>query len=213
MELRLERRTGALTLEIALFALLVVVAMSLSFYVDDALAMRVAPGLYWIALTFAAVLASGRVWVREREHDLLSAVLRTGTPATAIYASKSLLVGAALGFVAALTAALISLFLHVSLWTSPAEFVALSLTGIVGLTLTGTLFGALGARSRGRDRLLSVIVLPLVSPLLIVLVAGTREALGGAPDADVGGWARFALAYDLVAIVTAAFVMQPMLED
>src|SRR5690606_31766642 len=89
-DLRIELRTGEITLSTALFAFLTVVMASLAFYLDRNQAASVAPGVLWISVTFAGVLAMGRSWARERENDALRGLLLSPLPRAAIYLGKTL---------------------------------------------------------------------------------------------------------------------------
>ena len=77
----------------------------------------------------------------------------------------------------------------------------------------GTLFGAMSVRTRARELVLSVVLFPLIAPALLSAVVGTRELLGGAPDADVLGWVRVLLAYDLVVLTLGCLLFEPLTSD
>ncbi|MEM6734342.1 MAG: heme exporter protein CcmB, partial [Myxococcota bacterium] len=79
-ELSIEFRTRELLLSTALFAVLVVVMASISFYVDVTAAEKLAPGVLWIAVTFAGVLAMGRSWNRERDQEVIRGLLAAPIP-------------------------------------------------------------------------------------------------------------------------------------
>ena len=66
-DLQIELRTGEVTVTTGLFATLVTLLASLSFFIDDATARLVAPGVLWVSIAFAGVLAMGRSWSRERD--------------------------------------------------------------------------------------------------------------------------------------------------
>src|SRR5690349_6074740 len=89
-ELQLELRTGEITVTTGLFATLIAVLTSISFYLDRQLGQKLAPGVLWLAIAFAGVLAMGRSWSHEREHDVIRALLLSPVPRAAIYLSKVL---------------------------------------------------------------------------------------------------------------------------
>src|SRR5687768_14690112 len=89
-EIRVELRTGEIVITTALFATLVAVLTSLAFFVDLGTAARVGPGVLWIALAFAGVLAMSRSWSRERDNEVFRGLLLAPVPRAAIYFSKVL---------------------------------------------------------------------------------------------------------------------------
>ncbi|MDQ2642734.1 MAG: heme exporter protein CcmB, partial [Myxococcota bacterium] len=70
-DLAIELSTGEVVVSSGFFALLVVILASLSFYGGPANARMVAAGVIWLSVSFAAVLALGKTWQREREEGAL----------------------------------------------------------------------------------------------------------------------------------------------
>lgn len=212
-ELRVEARTGEVVITTTLFATLLAVLGALSLYVNPHSAKLVAPGVLWIALSFAGILAMGRSWSRERDHDAFLALLLSPIPRAAIYLGKMLASLAFLALVEAILLVEVGVLFQLDLGAKLGPLVALLALGSVGFAATGNLFAALGVRARGRDMLLAVIVFPIVAPVLLSGVVATRELLGGAPANEVLGWIRILAAFD-VAFVTAGLVLfEPLVAD
>ena len=84
------------------------------------------------------------------------------------------------------------------------------LLGIVGFSALGTLFSAMTVRTRAREILLPLMLLPLLVPLLIAVVQVTGALLVG--DVWTGVWLRVLVAFDVIFVVTSwltfGFVLQ-----
>jgi heme exporter protein B len=212
-ELRVELRTGEILVTTALFATLVAVLASLAFYTDPQNALRVAPGVLWIALTFAGVLAMGRSWQRERENDVFRALLLSPVPRSALYLSKLLSSFAFLSGVELILVLEVALLFNIDLGGIGLHLSALLLLGTLGFCATGNLFAALSVRSRAREMMLAVTLLPIVAPALLAGVVGTRELLVGAPLAEVHGWLAVLGAFDLVALASGLLLFEPLMAD
>jgi hypothetical protein len=89
-DLSIELATAEVTTTSGVFSLLVIVIASLAFYGGPAQAKLVAAGVIWIAIAFAAVLALGRTWQREREEGALDGLLAAPLSRSAIFAGKAL---------------------------------------------------------------------------------------------------------------------------
>ncbi|MCA9624933.1 MAG: heme exporter protein CcmB, partial [Myxococcales bacterium] len=89
-DLRVELATGEIVTTSGFFALLVVVIASLSFFAGPRAEVEVAPGVIWVAVAFASVLALSRTWQRERENDALSGLLVMPIHRSAIFVGKAL---------------------------------------------------------------------------------------------------------------------------
>lgn len=180
-DLQVELSTGEILATSGLFAVLVVVVASMAFYAGPTTTQNVAPGVIWVAITFAAVLALSRSWQREREGDAMSGLLVLPISRSAIFVGKAL--GLAL-FVAVLEACVIpltSLLFSVPLGKVGPGLVLVCLVATPGIAATGTLFGAMTLRTGARDLVLASVLFPLLAPTLLAAVTATRELLNGAP--------------------------------
>jgi heme exporter protein B len=199
-DLAIEARSGEVVVTSGFFALLVVILASLSLYGGPASARLVASGVIWLSVTFAAVLALGRTWQREREEGALDGLLVAPMSRSALYAGKALGV---LGFLFAISAVVIplsALLFSLDLNRYGVGLLAIALVALPGVAASGTLFGAMTVRTGARDLLLAVVLFPLVSPTLLAAVAATRELLGGVPLSELGDYFRLMGVFDLVFI-------------
>ena len=212
-DLRIEARTREVTVSTGLFAVLVVVLTSLSFFVDDLTARRIAPGVLWITITFAGLLAIGRTWAREREHDAMRGLLLAPIPRPAIFLGKAVGTLAFVGIVEALIVPLVGILFHVDLVPRIAEIAAVLGLGTLGFVLTGSLFGAMTVRTGSRDLMLSVVLFPLITPALLAGVVATRGILGGEPVAETFAWLRILVAFDVVVATAGYFLFGPLVSD
>ncbi|MDQ3031376.1 MAG: heme exporter protein CcmB [Myxococcota bacterium] len=212
-DLRIELRTREITVSTGLFAVLVVVLTSISFYVDDLVARRIAPGVLWIAIAFAGVLAIGRTWQRERENDAMRGLLLAPIPRPAIFAGKAIGTLAFLITIELVVVPLVAVLFHVDLLPALPLLSAVLALGTLGFVLTGTLFGAMTVRTQSRDLMLSVVLFPLVTPALLAGVVATREILGGGPIEETIAWLRILTAYDIVVGACGWFLFGPLVSD
>jgi heme exporter protein B len=213
-DLRIELRTKEVVVTTGLFAVLVVVLSSLSFYLSQGLAQRIAPGVLWVAIAFSGIMAVGRSWERERDNQVLRALLLAPIPRGALFVGKLL---ANLLFVFAIEAIVLpltALFFHVDLLDVLPMLLAILALGTLGFVAAGTLFGALSARSSSaRELVLSLVVFPLIAPALLGAVAATRDLFAGASAAELLGWIRALAAFDLIFLAAGVALFDPLLAD
>lgn len=196
-DLRLELKTGEVVTTAGFFAILVAVLSSVAFTVGDG-KTSVAPGVIWLSVTFASVLAIGRTWHREREESALIGLLVSPLPRASLFAGKAAGVLAFLIAVELLvipTAALLFALDLVALAPGLALIAALATPGIAA---SGTLFGAMTVRTRARDLVLASVLFPLLAPTLLAAVAATRELCGGASIAELKDYLVLMGVFDFV---------------
>ena len=196
-DLRIERRSKVLTNQVIPFAAvtMVIFAFALdakSARTDDGfvpLLELVAPGLVWLAALFSLLLLVQRAFAIEADDGALDALRVAGVDPVAIFWGKSaaLAVQLAVLDVILLGAAVLLYGADV-----PAGGVALLVVTLVvatcGLACVGTLYGGLTAGFSGRETLLPLLVLPVVSPVLIGATRAVESALGTGGVALSEGW-------------------------
>jgi heme exporter protein B len=197
-DVAIELATGEVVVSSGFFALLVVIMASLSFYGGPGNARLVASGVIWLSISFAAVLALGKTWQREREEGALDGLLVTPLSRSAIFAGKALGV---LGFLFAIEVVVIpvaALFFALDLERVGLGLCCIALVATPGIAASGTLFGAMTVRTQARDLMLAVVMFPLLSPTLLAAVAASRELLSGVPLSELGDYFLLLGVFDVV---------------
>jgi heme exporter protein B len=136
-----------------------------------------APALLWITYVFAALLGLGRAFAIELENDALAGLALVPADRGWVFLGKAAANFVILVLVQALVALVFALFFNLD-WRP----VALPLAGVVGLgalglCCAGTLFGAVAARTRFREVMLPLLLLPLLVPVISGAVRATSGLL------------------------------------
>ena len=187
-DLAIELATGEIVTTSGFFAVLVAVIASLAFFSPQDAAVRIAPGVIWVSVPFASILALGRTWQREREDGALAGLLATPTARSAIFAGKAIGVGVFITLVELVVIPVTALLFSVDLGKMGLGLALLCLAATPGIACAGTLFGAMTVRTRARDLVLASVLFPLLAPSILAAVAGTRELLDGAPVGSLGDY-------------------------
>jgi heme exporter protein B len=184
-DLRQEARRLELVLTAGFFTLVVVVLFALAFFGLDAEVQRKAiPGMVWLAVAFVGALTLTRVFDREREAATLTALLAAPVDRLAIYLAKLIVTLVVLLWCAALLVpGLGALFPDAGVFrVNPLALVVLVTLGCLGYAAIGTLFAAGLASAGGKNVLLSVILYPLTTPVLLFALVATQRLLDGHPE-------------------------------
>lgn len=186
-DLRIELRSRVVVNQVAPFALLVLLLFAFALGPDRGALARGAPGMFWLAVLFAGVLAVQRSVAVEAGEGTRDGLLLSGLDPAGVFLGKVAAVAVELVLLeAVLTAGVVVLF--GSAVHSPLVLVGASLLGTAGLAAVGVLYGSLSAGLRVRETLLPLLLLPVAAP---VLLAGTRAwqlALGTAPKGAGDPW-------------------------
>lgn len=213
-DLRIELRTGDVLMTTGLFAVLVAVITSVSFFIDPLTKKKIAPGILWVTVAFSGVLAMGRIWAREREQDVMRGLMLAPVPRASIYLGKAFGSLLFLTVIELLIVPLVMILFQLDeLGKVILPVTGLLVLGTVGFVGAGTLFSAMSVKTTARDLMLSVVLFPLTSPALLAGVVGTRELLLGAGVSAAFEWGKILLAFDIVFVSTGLYLFETLAND
>jgi len=177
-DLLIEWRSRDRVLAMILFSLLVVVIFHFALPGGASAQTRAnAPGLLWVAYVFASLFGLGRAFSLELENDAFSGLALAPVDRGWVFLGKAAANLVILGVVQAVTALAFALVFGLELAEIAAPFAAIVLLGSLGLCSIGTLFAAVAVRTRFREVMLPLLLLPLLIPLLSGAVRATSQLL------------------------------------
>jgi heme exporter protein B len=210
-DVRLELRTKERMSSLFVLALLIVFVFIFALSPEQIRAPEVSAALLWVAIVFAGMLSVQRAFLLEQERGCLSGLLLCPFDPGAVFLAKLLGNIVFLTLVQAVVAPLTLLLLEVRFsWPFMALPFVLFL-GSIGFSALGTLFSAIAVRTRAREVLLPVMLLPLLLPLLIASVKVTGAILTGTEW--YGVWFRVLVAFDVVFVVTGWLIFAQVVRE
>jgi heme exporter protein B len=207
LELRTKERLSSLFVLAFLIILVFVFALS----PEQAQRAEIGAAVLWVTLLFAGMLSLQRGFLLEQERGCLSGLLLTPIDPSALFLAKFFGNVLFLTIVEAIVTPITLLLLGV-VWSSALCLLpVVELLGIVGFSALGTLLSAIAVRTRAREVLLPVMLLPLLIPLLIATVQMTSDLLGGESWSVV--WLRVLLAFDTIFVVTGWMIFGQVVRE
>ncbi len=206
-----ELRTKDIVISVLAFALLSLIIFNFALSPSPQLTPVVAPGILWVAFTFAGVLGLTRTFVLEKEQGNLVGLLLTPTSREALYVGKML---GSLFFMLVAEAILLPVF-AILFNVSPfqPELLLIILMATLGFAAIGTLFSAIAINTRSREIMLPMLFFPIVVPIIIGAVVASGTALEGGPWSDMVKWVQLIAVFDVLALVFSAFAFEHVLQE
>jgi heme exporter protein B len=213
-DLRLELRAPQAVPAMALFSVTTFVVFHFAIQrgqVDGDLAA----GVLWVTLLFAAMLGTSRLFVADHEEGGLDGFLLAPVDRTALLVAKAISMFA---YLAVVEVVAVPAFAIMLLGPTPdagalAQLVVVLALADAGVSLVGTMVGALAVQTRARDLLVPLLALPLLIPVVIAAAKATTPLLAAATG-DVGArWLLMLGLYDLVFGLLAYAVFDFLVED
>lgn len=219
-DLLTERRAKAAFTAMTFFAALMVFTFGFALGPDapgtgqpGGLLRYVAPGLIWVAILFAGVLAVDRSFQLEAERGGMEGLRLFPGDRKAIYFGK---LAANLIVLFALEAVLFpvaAVLYGIDLWPRLPALALVTAAGSLGFAAMGTFYAALTANLRARQVLLPLLLFPVLIPVVIAAVKGTTLALHGDAMGEFGSWMRLLAASDVLFLTICALTFEFVLED
>ena len=210
-DLRLEWRSRVTTNQIAPFAVLVLVLFAFALDPDRGLLDKAAPGLFWVAVVFAALLAIQRAFAVESADGARDGLRLSGLDPAGIFLGKA---GAVALELLALELVL-GVGVVVMYGTTLRGWLLLTITCVVatiGVAAAGSLYGVLAAGLRVRETLLPLLLLPILAPVLLGATRSFEAALAGTPS-DGWPWVELLVAFAAIYVAFGVLAFGSLLEE
>jgi heme exporter protein B len=210
-DLRIEARSRVTTNQIAPFAVLVLVLFAFALEPDRGLLTSAAAGLFWIAVTFSALLAIQRSFAIESADGARDGLRLSGLDPAGIFLGKAAAVVVELLALELLLGVGVVLLYDADL--QGALLLTLTcLSATLGLAAAGTVYGLLSGGARVSETLLPLLLLPVLAPVVLAATRASEAAIGQA-TADGWPWVRLLGAFAVIYAAVGAVAFGPLLED
>jgi heme exporter protein B len=212
-DLLVERRSKETLNALIFFALLLLFVFQFALGPDRERLAGVLPGVLWLGFILSGLLALGRTFLVEREHDCWEGLLLAPGDKSAIYLGKLAGNLAVMAVVETLVLGLFVVFFDIDLTRAFPGLLVVVALGTLGLAAVGTLFAAMTAHVRAREVLFPVLLLPVQVPVLLGAVKATEALLAGEPLGAVAHWIKLLAAADVVYVVIGLLTFDAILES
>lgn len=206
-----ELRTKEMFSSMFVFVFLALVVFNFAFELRVDNVRQVAPGVLWVAFSFAGVLGLNRSFILEKDRGCLEGLLLSPLDRSLIYLAKVLS-----NLLFMLVVEVLALPVFTALFNLPLlrlDLGVVVLLGTVGFAGVGTLFSAMVVNTRAREVLLPVLLFPIVTPVLIASVKLTGGLLDGEPLLAMGNWLRLLGGFDVIFLAVSYMTFDYVVEE
>ncbi len=188
--------SGSALIQALLLGLLLIFLFSLSQGTGEKLPPEAAATMFWLSSLFCQTMVSTSVYGLEEKNGAKLGLLLLPLPVQTIWLGKALaalclLFAAQLVFLPA-----IIVFLGQDIQALPLVLLTICLVDI-GVACSGSLLGALCTGQHGKESLLSLLLFPLLVPLLLAAIRLLAQGFTGTgAEGELGSWLGLSLAFD-----------------
>jgi heme exporter protein B len=197
-DLRTERRSLANFSGVLFLALLMLLLFGFALGPDAAGLREAAAGIIWLAVLFSGVLAFNRSYQIELDDGAFETLLLYPGARWPIFIGKLVANLAFVLGVEIIVVPLAAVLFHADLTRAVVGLTAVMLLGTIGFVTLGTFYAAVASRTRAREVLLPLLLLPMLVPVLIAAAKATGALVSGDVMGDASSWIRLLVAFDLI---------------
>jgi len=208
-----ELRGRHATVSTLFFAAIVLLLFGFALGPDSARLAAAAPGLLWLAVVFAGLLAVSRLHLLETDDGALEQLALYPVSRRAIYAGKALGGLAVMLLLGVLVLGAVGILFAVDIGAAWPALLLTVILGALGVAAVGTFYAGITVRLRAREVMLPLLMLPVLAPLLLAAVKATAAALAGDPLGELGAWLQLLVAFDVLMLVACLATYGYLLED
>ena len=210
-DLRIEARSRVTLQQIVPFGLIVLLLFAFALDPDRGILKRVAPGLFWVTVLLAALLAVSRSFGIEAENGARDGLRLSGLDGAAVFLRKAFALALQLLVLEAVLTACIIVLYGIELNTLVPLLLA-TVAATIGVAATGTLYGVLAAGLRVRETLVPLLLLPVVAPVLLGATRAWEAAIDGIPS-DAWPWVALLGVFAVLFTTIGMLAFGPLLEE
>jgi heme exporter protein B len=208
-----EIRTKELFSSMFTFALLIILIFSFTFGFSVEFIPIAAPGILWVAFTFAGVLGLSRSFALEKEGNSILGLILSPVDRSLIFLGK-MIGNIIFVFIAeAIILPIFVLFFNYNLFGGILSLLLVIFLGTIGFVSVGTLFSAIALNTKLREVLLPVLLFPIIIPVIVSSVKLSGLVLDGKPIGGAGSALQILISFDIIFIALCVIVFEYVIEE
>jgi heme exporter protein B len=208
----IEMRSKESVSSMLMFGVLVLAIFNFAFEPSSVDRSLIAPGILWVAFSFAAILGLNRSLAMEMDNECLQGLLLAPLERGDLYLGK-----VASNFTFIMIAELIVLpifviFNNLKFNLQFLEIVGIAFLGTIAIAAIGSILSTISANTRMREVMLPVLQIPLTVPVVIASVEATSMVLSG-ETRGISSWLYLLAGFSIVYLIVSYLVFEFVVEE
>ena len=205
------RRKESVT-SMMMFGILVTVIFNFAFEPSGAQSVLIAPGVLWVALTFAGMIGLNRSLAIDLDNDSLQGLLLAPVSRGDLYIGKVLSNFLFMLVADAIILPLFIVFYDLRLESELLWLVLIAVLGTFGFATVGTILSVISANTRMSEVMLPVLQIPLTLPMILAAVAATVAVLTDQGE-GLSSWMNLLIGFDIIFFVVSYLLFDYVVEE
>ena len=212
-DILLELRSKEILSSMLVFSLIVVVIFNFIFDPGSEQIKLMAPGILWVAITFAGNLGLSRSFAREMEQGMLQGLLLCPVDRSNIFIAKLMGNVIFIALVQIIILPIIMVLFDLNLTGTWHWLLLIMLLGTLGFTGVGTVFATISANTKAREVMLPILLFPVSVPVILAATKSTAYLLAGRDFSQIISWIKLLIGFDIIFLVLCYLLYEYVLEE
>ncbi len=205
-DLKIEYRSRQAFLTTLFFAVLILIIFNFAFDPGSNATREASPGILWVALLFPGIIQLNRSFQSEVEEGTLQGIVLSPVDRGVFFFGKFLANWLFLVAIDLFILGAFVVFFNFTLSEGLLWVLLLMVLVGIGFTAVGTVFAAMVSNIRIREVLLPILLFPIIVPIILAAVNGTREVLIHNDFSTLFRWMQLLIAFDVI-FLAAGFLV------
>lgn len=209
----MELRSKEVVNSMLIFSFLTVIVFSFIFEPGSTAKNEVLGGIYWMAVIFSGVLGLSRSMMIEVQGGNLEAMLLAPVDRSAVFFGKVASNFVFLTVMQMLILPIFSVLYGANVFQYSFMPAVVILLGTFGFAVVGTLFSIISVKTKTREIMLPLLLLPVMVPLILAAIQATNVYIMGGDLSGATKWVNMIVAFDLIFSAVIFAVFNLMIEE
>jgi heme exporter protein B len=203
----MELKSKEVVTSMLIFSLLVVIVFSFIFEPGAEYKLDLVSGILWMAITFSGILGLNKSMMNEITGGNLNALLLAPVDRSAVFFGKVFSNFIMLVAMEIITLPVFMVFYNVNIFANSLIPVIVILLGTYGFSVLGTFFALLSVKSKTREIMLPLLLLPVMIPIILASIQSLNIFIKAEDFSDALKWINLIIGFDVIftAVIFAIF--------
>ncbi|MDY5051887.1 MAG: heme exporter protein CcmB [Candidatus Mucispirillum faecigallinarum] len=211
-DILMEIRTKETINATLVFSILITIVFSFISEPGSKTEQAVAGGIFWMAVTFSGILGLNKTMMSEIQGGNFEALMLAPIDRSAIFFGKVISNFLFLTILEIILVPLFLVFYNVNL-VSHWLMVVIILLATYGYSVTGTLFSMISVRTKTREIMLPLLMLPILVPVIIAAILSTNIFLFNQEITYCYNWIKLMAVFDIIFTTVIFAIFSAVIEE
>ena len=210
-DIKIELQTKETLVTICLFGLLIITVFSLSTENNSLINQNFGAGILWSSVIFAGSIAMVKFFYHEEQNKTLQSLLVMPVPSELILFSKSIVFFLFLSISEIVIFLISSVLFNLNIFT--LKLIIGSVVFNVGYSVVGSFFGVISSKSSSKEILLTMLLIPIITPILMFIIATTNDVIRSELNSNFQLWLGVGISFDIIFLTLMSYLFGKILEE